>query len=48
MEKTRILVVDKAPSAVHQRATQAGAKAVLLKPINEEELLITPRNALER
>jgi len=43
-----IVITGKDPSVVHQRATQAGAKAVLLKPINEEELLTTIRNALEK
>jgi len=43
-----IVITGKDLSAVHQRATQAGARAVLLKPVNEEELLTTIRNALEK
>ena len=43
-----IVITGKDPSVVHQRAIQAGAKAILLKPINEEELLTTIQNALEK
>jgi len=43
-----IVITGKDPSMVHQRATQAGVKAVLLKPIDEEELLTTILNALEK
>jgi len=41
-----IVITGKDPSAVHRRATLAGAKAVLLKPVNEEKLLTTIRSAL--
>jgi DNA-binding response OmpR family regulator len=41
-----IVMTGKTPSAVKQRATLAGAKAVLQKPVNEDELLSTIRNAL--
>jgi DNA-binding response OmpR family regulator len=41
-----IVITGKDPSAVQQRATRAGAKAVLLKPVNEEKLLTVIRNTL--
>jgi CheY-like chemotaxis protein len=41
-----IVITGRDPSAVQQRAALAGAKAVLLKPVNEEKLLTTIRNAL--
>ena len=43
-----IVITGKDLSAVQQRATLAGAKAVLLKPVNEEKLLTTIRNSLEK
>jgi CheY-like chemotaxis protein len=41
-----IVITGKDPSAVQQRATRVGAKAVLLKPVNEDKLLTVIQNAL--